>query len=63
MSLECIAMTNKQTDTKTLVEACLLVKWSNILDTPSLFKWRHEARVQRMEEMEKKKEQESVFKS
>jgi len=27
------------------------------IDTPSLFKWRHEARVQRMEEMEKKKEQ------
>eukprot|EP00088_Acartia_fossae_P071219 TRINITY_DN9734_c0_g1_i1.p1 TRINITY_DN9734_c0_g1~~TRINITY_DN9734_c0_g1_i1.p1 ORF type:complete len:382 (+),score=166.82 TRINITY_DN9734_c0_g1_i1:91-1236(+) len=25
------------------------------IDTPSLFKWRHEARVQRMEEMEKKK--------
>ncbi|XP_023332389.1 hsp90 co-chaperone Cdc37 [Eurytemora carolleeae] len=26
------------------------------IDTPSLFKWRHEARVQRMEEMQKKKE-------
>lgn len=26
------------------------------IDTPSLFKWRHEARVQRMEEMNKKKE-------
>jgi len=25
------------------------------IDTPSLFKWRHEARVQRMEEMEQKK--------
>ena len=25
------------------------------IDTPSLFKWRHEARVQRMEEMEAKK--------
>jgi len=27
------------------------------IDTPSLFKWRHEARVQRMEEMEKKKKE------
>jgi len=26
------------------------------IDTPSLFKWRHEARVQRMEDMNKKKE-------
>jgi len=26
------------------------------IDTPSLFKWRHEARVQRMEDMEKKKQ-------
>lgn len=26
------------------------------IDTPSLFKWRHEARVQRMEDMSKKKE-------
>merc|ERR1711881_493862 len=25
------------------------------IDTPSLFKWRHEARVQRMEEMDAKK--------
>jgi hypothetical protein len=25
------------------------------IDTPSLFKWRHEARVQRMEEFEKEK--------
>lgn len=25
------------------------------IDTPSLFKWRHEARIQRMEDMEKKK--------
>ena len=25
------------------------------IDTPSLFKWRHEARVKRMEEMEAKK--------
>ena len=25
------------------------------IDTPSLFKWRHEARVQRMEDMQKKK--------
>lgn len=42
-------------------------KWNNIevsddeddthpnIDTPSLFKWRHEARVQRMEEMDAKK--------
>merc|ERR1712080_765652 len=42
-------------------------KWKNIeisddeedthpnIDTPSLFKWRHEARVQRMEEFDKKK--------
>ena len=29
---------------------------SNI-DTPSLFKWRHEARVQRMEEFDKKKQE------
>lgn len=27
------------------------------IDTPSLFKWRHEARVQRMEEFEKKKQE------
>lgn len=26
------------------------------IDTPSLFRWRHEARVQRMEEFEKEKE-------
>ena len=44
-------------------------KWKNIeisddeedvhpnIDTPSLFKWRHEARVQRMEEFEKKKQE------
>ena len=25
------------------------------IDTPSLFKWRHEARVQRMQEFEEKK--------
>jgi len=25
------------------------------IDTPSLFKWRHEARIQRMEELEQKK--------
>ncbi len=25
------------------------------IDTPSLFKWRHEARVKRMEEFEEKK--------
>lgn len=42
-------------------------KWNNIevsddeddthpnIDTPSLFKWRHEARVKRMEEMDAKK--------
>ena len=27
------------------------------IDTRSLFKWRHEARIQRMEDMETKKEQ------
>ena len=27
------------------------------IDTPSLFKWRHEARVQRMDEFEKKKKE------
>ena len=27
------------------------------IDTPSLFKWRHEARVQRMEEFDKKKQE------
>ena len=27
------------------------------IDTPSLFKWRHEARVQRMQELEAKKKQ------
>jgi len=44
-------------------------KWKNIeisddeedthpnIDTPSLFKWRHEARVQRMDEFEKKKQE------
>jgi len=44
-------------------------KWKNIeisddeedthpnIDTPSLFKWRHEARVQRMDEFEKKKKE------
>jgi len=44
-------------------------KWDNIevsddeddthpnIDTPSLFKWRHEARVQRMEEQQKKEDQ------
>ena len=50
-------------------------KWDNIevsddeddthpnIDTPSLFKWRHEARVQRMEEFEaKKKEAEKLKK-
>ena len=50
-------------------------KWKNIeisddeddthpnIDTPSLFKWRHEARVQRMEEFDKKKREAEELKA
>lgn len=49
---------------KSFLESCLRLQISDDeddthpnIDTPSLFKWRHEARVQRQEEFEKKKKE------